>query len=80
MKEEETMVDVDIADGCASLAISRHIRQFIILAECLAIACGANAACDIILLSNNIVPDSVYSLDISGITCEAATSAIPAYM
>ena len=68
MEEEESVVHIDIADGCAGLIVSAHVRQLIVGSEGFAVACGADATRDIELLRYDIVPDAVYGMDVSRVT------------
>ena len=70
MKQEQAVVDIHITDSRASLAISGHIGQFIVLAKSLPIAGGADTAGNIIFLAHNVVPNTVYGMDISRIPCQ----------
>ena len=70
MQEKQTVVDVDVADGRARLAISRHVGQFIIRTESLAVGCSPDTAGDVILLAHDIVPNPVDGMDVSRIARE----------
>ena len=70
MKQEQAVVDIHITDSRASLTISGHIGQFIVLAKSLPIAGGADTAGNIIFLAHNVVPDTVDGMDISRIPCQ----------
>ena len=67
MKQEQAVVDIHITDSRASLAISRHIGQFIVFAESLSVAGRPDAAGNIIFLAYNIIPDTVDGMNISRI-------------
>ena len=64
MEEEHPVVDIDIADGGAGLAICRGVRQLVILPESLTSVGGADASGDVIFLGDDVVPDPVNRLDI----------------
>ena len=70
MQEEQTVVDIDVADGRARLAISRHVGQFIIRTESLAVGRSPDTAGDVILLAHDIVPNPVDGMDVSRIARE----------
>ena len=70
MQEKQTVVNVDVADGRARLAISRHVGQFIIRTESLAVGRSPDTAGDVILLAHNIVPNPVDGMDVSRIARE----------
>ena len=65
MQQKQTVVHIDIADGSTRLAVGRHIRQLIVLAKGLAVAGGADAARDVELLADDIVPDAVDGIHIA---------------
>ena len=70
MQEKQTVVNVDVADGRARLAISRHVGQFIIRTESLAVGRSPDTAGDVILLAHDIVPNPVDGMDVSRIARE----------
>ena len=53
------MVPIHIRDCCACLTVSRHVRQFVVFAEGLAVRGRADAASDVQLLGDDIFPDSI---------------------
>ena len=65
MQQEQAVVDIHITDGCTRLAIGAHVRQLVVRAKSLAIAGRPNAARDIHLLLNNVLPDAVDGMNIS---------------
>ncbi len=71
VEEEETVVDIHVADSSTSLAICRHIGKFVVCAECFTVACGTDTAGDIVFLAYNIIPDAVDGVDIGGVACES---------
>ncbi len=64
MKQEQAVVDIYIADCCASFAVGRHVGELIVLAECLAVAGGTDTAGDVVLLAYDVVPDLVDCVDV----------------
>ena len=64
VKQEESVVHIDIADGGTSLTIGRHVGQFVVLAEGLTVGGGTDTARDVELLRYDIVPDGVDGLDV----------------
>ena len=65
VEQEQAVVDVDIADGGARLAVGAHVGQLVVLAEGLAARRGADAAGDVELLRDDVVPDAVDGLDVA---------------
>ena len=59
MQEEQTVVDIHIADGGTRLAIGRHVGQLIVAAECLSARGAADAARNVHLLAHDVLPDAV---------------------
>ena len=64
MEQEQAVVDIDIADGGASLAIGAHVGQLVVFAKRLAVGSGADAAGDIEFLADDVVPDAVDGVDV----------------
>ena len=67
VQQEQAVIDVDIADGGACLAVRAHVRQLVVLAERLAVACGADAAGDVVFLTHDVVPDAVDGMDVGAV-------------
>ena len=67
MEEEETVVDINIADSCAGFAVGTHVRQLVVLAESLAVVGGPDTSGDVEFLAHDVVPDAVDGVDIGGI-------------
>ena len=67
MEQEETIVDIDVADGRTGLAIGTHVGQLVVFAESLTTGSGTDAARDVVFLLDNIVPDAVDGVDIGGV-------------
>ena len=65
MQQEQTVVHIDITDGGTGFAVGAHIRQLIILSEGLAAGSSTYASGDVEFLANDIIPDSINSLDIA---------------
>ena len=72
MEEEETVVDINIADSCAGFAVGTHVRQLVVLTESLAVVCGSYTSGDVELLAHDVVPDAVDGVDIGGIAGEGS--------
>ena len=72
MEEEETVVDINIADSCAGFAVGTHVRQLVVLAESLAVVGSSDTSGDIELLAHDVVPDTVDGVDIGGIAGEGS--------
>ena len=72
MEEEETVVDINIADSRAGFAVGTHVRQLVVLAESLAVVGGSDTSGDVELLAHDIVPDAVDGVDIGGIAGEGS--------
>ena len=72
MEEEETVVDINIADSCAGFAVGTHVRQLVVLAESLAVVGGSDSSGDVELLAHDVVPDAVDGVDIGGIAGEGS--------
>ena len=70
MEEEESVVDINIADSCAGFAVGTHIRQLVVLAESLAVVGGSDTSGDVELLAHDVVPDAVDGVDIGSIAGE----------
>ena len=70
MKQEQTIVHINIANGSTSLAVGTHIRQFVVLAKGLTIRGSTNTTSDIEFLGYDIIPDGIDSMDIVLIACE----------
>ncbi len=64
MKQEEAVVDEDIAYRCACLAICRHVRKHVRIGKAFVPACGSDAASDVDLPADNIVPDSCNGIEV----------------
>ena len=58
------MIDIDVADGGTGLAIGFGIGQFVVVAERLTIVTCADATGDVVLLSDDVVPDLVDGLQV----------------
>ena len=65
------MVHVNVSDSCTSLAVCRHVRKLIVLSECLTVAGCSDTTCDVELLCNDVVPDSVDSVDVALVSCKS---------
>ena len=72
MEEEETVVDINIADSCAGFAVGTHVRQLVVLAESLAVVSSSDTSGDVELLAHDVVPDAVDGVDIGGIAGEGS--------
>ena len=72
MEEEETVVDINIADSCAGFAVGTHVRQLVVLAESLAVVGGTDTSGDVEFLAHDVVPDAVDGVDIGGIAGEGS--------
>lgn len=70
MEEEETVVDINIADSCAGFAVGTHVRQLVVLSESLAVVGGSYTSGDVEFLAYDVVPDAVDGVDIGSITGE----------
>ena len=70
MEKEESVVDINIADSRAGLAVGTHVRQLVVLAESLTIVGGSDTASDIEFLAHDVVPDTVDGVDIGSIAGE----------
>ena len=68
MEQEQTVVDVDIADGGTRLAVGAHIGQLVVLAEGLARGRGTDAAGDVEFLGDDVAPDIVDGVDVGLVT------------
>ncbi len=64
MELEHALVPEDISDGGAGLIIGRGVGQFIVRAKGFAVVAGANAAGEIELLADDIVPNAPNGIDI----------------
>ena len=64
MEEEEAVVEVDLCDGGARLAVGTHVGQFVVGSEGFAAGCCAHTACDVVFLAYDVVPDAVDGIDI----------------
>ena len=70
VKQEESVVDIDVADGGAGLAIGRHVGQLEVASEGLAAGGAADAAGDVHLARDDVVPDAVYGTDVGCVARE----------
>ena len=72
MEEEETVVDINIADSCAGFAVGTHVWQLVVLAESLAVVSCSDTSGDVEFLAHDIVPDAVDGVDIGCIAGEGS--------
>ena len=72
VEEEETVVDINIADSCAGFAVGTHVRQLVVFAESLAVVGGSDSSGDVELLAYDVVPDTVDGVDIGSISGEGS--------
>ena len=70
VQEEHPVVHIHIADGGAGLAVGGHVREFVVLPEGLAHIRRADAAGDIQLLGNDVLPDAVDRVDVAPVARE----------
>ena len=70
MEQEETIVDIHVANGGAGLGIGTHIGQLIVGAEGFTVVRGSDAAGDIEFLADDVVPDAVDGVDVSRVAGE----------
>ena len=68
VQQEQPVVPVVVADGRASLVVSRHVRQVVVSAEAFDVADRADAARDVELLVDDVAPDSVNRVNVRIIT------------
>ena len=59
VEQELPVVPVNVADLGAGFAVGGHVRQFVVVAEPLAVAACADSACYVELLGDDVLPDPV---------------------
>ena len=69
MQQEKAIVHIYVTDGCAGFTIGRRIREFVIVAKSFSGVSCADAACDVDLLGDDVIPNLVNGFDIATITC-----------
>ena len=72
MEEEESVVEVNLCDCSTSLAVGRHVGQFVVVAECFARRSGTYTTGEVVLLAYDVFPDAVDGVDVGSIACEGS--------
>ena len=70
MQQEEAVIDIHITDSRTGFAVSRHIRQFVVGSESLAVAGGSDTAGNVEFLAYNVVPNAVDGMYIRCVSCQ----------
>ena len=64
VQQEQAVVPVVVADGGAGLVVGAQVGQLVVEAEGLARAGGADAAGEVELAADHVVPDAVHGVDV----------------
>ena len=70
VEEEHPVVYIYVSDGGAGLAICRHVRKLVVVAEGLAGVGGTDTSGDVHLLGNDVLPDAVDGVDVALVSGE----------
>ncbi len=64
MQQEQTVIDIHIANGGTGFIISRKVGKLVIVTESLSGVTGSDATGNIDFLTDNILPNPIHRLDI----------------
>ncbi len=68
VQQKHAVIEEGVGNGGAGLEIGGLVREFVVLAEGFAMPAGADAAREVHLLRNDVVPDAVYGFQIVLVT------------